>query len=555
MRDKILDREIGSKGSNGSALAALISVFFFWGFLAASNGIFIPFCKTHFHLSQFQSQLIDSAFYGAYFIGSLVLYLISMAINRDIINRLGYKRTIIYGLLISVIGALTMIPAVNSGSFGFILGAFFIIALGFSLQQTSANPLVLNLGDVARGSARLNFAGSVNSLGTTLGPILVSLVLFGKMIATDADKQAASINSINTLYVILAIAFGIAVLIMLVSRIPKLNIEEEDKEMKVLRAPMNFILGILAVLILIFCFFLYNTGYAIGFNGEDHSQFYFLTGFPVFLLIAFFILLYQKRRIKAKNNFAAEVYPQVTYGMIAIFVYVGVEVTIQSNMGTLLKHPDFGGLDDSQIAPFISLYWGSLMIGRWTGAIATFKMSKTANTILTLIVPFLALSLVLFMNHLSGANVEQFYLYPVCVALLVAAFFMGRQKPALTLLLFGSLGMIAMLVGLLTVGKVSVYAFLCGGLFCSIMWPCIFSLAIAGIGKYTGQASAFLIMMILGGAFIPPMQGLIADKLDIHTSYIVPVFCFGFLAFYAWKVGRILKKQGIDYDANIEAAH
>src|ERR1051325_897654 len=555
MRDKILDREIGSKGSNGSALAALISVFFFWGFLAASNGIFIPFCKTHFHLSQFQSQLIDSAFYGAYFIGSLVLYLISMATNRDIINRLGYKRTIIYGLLISVIGALTMIPAVNSGSFGFILGAFFIIALGFSLQQTSANPLVLNLGDVARGSARLNFAGSVNSLGTTLGPILVSLVLFGKMIATDADKQAASINSINTLYVILAIAFGIAVLIMLVSRIPKLNIEEEDKEMKVLRAPMNFILGILAVLILIFCFFLYNTGYAIGFNGEDHSQFYFLTGFPVFLLIAFFILLYQKRRIKAKNNFAAEVYPQVTYGMIAIFVYVGVEVTIQSNMGTLLKHPDFGGLDDSQIAPFISLYWGSLMIGRWTGAIATFKMSKTANTILTLIVPFLALSLVLFMNHLSGANVEQFYLYPVCVALLVAAFFMGRQKPALTLLLFGSLGMIAMLVGLLTVGKVSVYAFLCGGLFCSIMWPCIFSLAIAGIGKYTGQASAFLIMMILGGAFIPPMQGLIADKLDIHTSYIVPVFCFGFLAFYAWKVGRILKKQGIDYDANIEAAH
>ena len=552
MEDKIPDRDPVSKGSTGSALAALISVFFFWGFLAASNGIFIPFCKTHFHLSQFQSQLIDSAFYGAYFIGSLVLYLISMAINRDIINRLGYKRTIIYGLLISVIGALTMIPAVNSGSFGFILGAFFIIALGFSLQQTSANPLVLNLGDVARGSARLNFAGSVNSLGTTLGPILVSLVLFGKMIATDADKQAASISSINTLYIILAIAFGIAVLIMLVSRIPKLNIEEEDKEMKVLLPPMNFILGILGVLILIFFFFMYDTGYA---DGEDHSQFYFLSGIPVFLLIAFSVLLFQKRKIRAKNNFATEVYPQVVYGMIAIFVYVGVEVTIQSNMGTLLKQPGFGGLDDSQIAPFISLYWGSLMIGRWTGAIATFKMSKGMNALLTVIVPFLALSLVLFMNHLSGAKVEQFYLYAACVALLVAAFFIGRQKPALTLLLFGTLGMIAMLVGLLTVGKLSVYAFLCGGLFCSIMWPCIFSLAIAGIGKYTGQASAFLIMMILGGAFIPPMQGLLADKVDIHTSYIVPVFCFAFLAFYAWKVGRILKKQGIDYDASMESSH
>src|ERR1051325_1770457 len=112
MRDKILDREIGSKGSNGSALAALISVFFFWGFLAASNGIFIPFCKTHFHLTQFQSQLIDSAFYGAYFIGSLLLYIFSLQLNSDIINRIGYKKVIVYGLGISIIGALTMIPAV-----------------------------------------------------------------------------------------------------------------------------------------------------------------------------------------------------------------------------------------------------------------------------------------------------------------------------------------------------------------------------------------------------------------------------------------------------------
>ena len=117
-----------NKKGNTSSLATLISVFFFWGFLAASNGIFIPFCKTHFSLSQFQSQLIDSAFYGAYFIGSLVLYIISLSRSNDVINSLGYKRTIIIGLLISVLGALTMILAVNSGSFLFILGAFFIIA-------------------------------------------------------------------------------------------------------------------------------------------------------------------------------------------------------------------------------------------------------------------------------------------------------------------------------------------------------------------------------------------------------------------------------------------
>src|SRR6478735_6588232 len=106
-----------------------------------------------------------------------------------------------------------MIPAVMSGSFAFILAAFFIIALGFSLQQTSANPLVLNLGNPATGSYRLNFAGSVNSLGTAVGPILVSIVLFGKVIASDADKTSASLGSINILYIILAAAFAVAILI------------------------------------------------------------------------------------------------------------------------------------------------------------------------------------------------------------------------------------------------------------------------------------------------------------------------------------------------------
>src|SRR6476620_7409877 len=107
----------GSK--RGASFAAIVTVFFFWGFLAASNGVFIPFCKTHFNLSQFQSQLVDSAFYGAYFIGSLLLYIFSLQLNSDIMNTIGYKKTIIYGLAISVVGALVMIPAVNSGSFVF----------------------------------------------------------------------------------------------------------------------------------------------------------------------------------------------------------------------------------------------------------------------------------------------------------------------------------------------------------------------------------------------------------------------------------------------------
>jgi len=535
--------------SGSSPFVAIVTVFFFWGFLAASNGIFIPFCKTHFNLSQFQSQLIDSAFYGAYFIGSLLLYIFSLQLNSDIINKIGYKKTIVYGLCVSIIGGLIMIPAVNSGSFAFILVSFFIIALGFSLQQTSANPLVLNIGDPATGSHRLNFAGSVNSFGTTIGPILISFVLFGKAMATSVDKESASITSINILYVILAIAFGMAAVILNFTQIPKLQIEENDTSMKILKAPLFFILGTLSVLILVFLYF----GFSV--VNTNQSQFLFLILFALFLMVIAGILLLQYKKIKKENRLETKPYPQVLLGMIAIFVYVGVEVSIQSNLGSLLKLPDFGGLQDSEISPFISLYWGSLMIGRWTGSIGAFEMKKRTNIILTLIVPFIALMLVLYMNHLSGVNASQFFSYSICVALLIGAFFLGQQKPALTLMIFGSLGTLAMILGLLTTGPISVYSFLSGGLFCSIMWPCIFSLATAGLGKYTSQASGFLIMMILGGAFIPPMQGLLADKTNIHASYIIPVFCFAFLAWYAFKIKGILKASGIDYDNTNQASH
>jgi FHS family L-fucose permease-like MFS transporter len=538
-----------------TSLIALISVFFFWGFLGASNGIFIPFCKTHFSLSQFQSQLIDSAFYGAYFIGSLLLYIFSLQINKDIINKVGYKKTIIYGLLISIIGALIMIPAVNSGSFMFILSAFFIIALGFSLQQTSANPLVLNLGNPATGSHRLNLAGSVNSLGTTIGPILVSLALFGKLIATDADKTAASIDSINILYVILAVAFALAIFILFFSKFPKLEIEQEDTEMRILKEPLFFVLGILIFLTVVFLFFTYRNSLEFKNENFDNGKLLFLLGISVFLIVLSTVLFLLYKKIKKQNRFEPTAYPQVTLGMLAIFIYVGVEVSIQSNLGTLLKLPEYGGLDDSQIAPYISLYWGSLMIGRWTGAIGSFNLKKKTNLILTIILPFVALSLVLFMNYLSGADVSTFFLYALCVAVLIAGFIMGKQKPALTLMIFGLLGAVSMVIGLMSEGTIGVYAFLSGGLFCSIMWPCIFSLATAGLGKYTSQASSFLIMMILGGAFIPPIQGLLADHKGIHISYIIPVICFVYLAWYAWKVKKVLISKGIDYDSTASSGH
>ena len=531
-----------SQTNYGSALYTLITVFFFWGFLAASNGIFIPFCKTHFDLTQFESQLIDFTFYGGYFIGSLILFYASKISKVDILNKLGYKNSIVIGLVISAAGALMMVPAVHSGSFSFILTAFFFVAIGFSLQQTAANPFVVALGSPVTGADRLNLAGGVNNFGSIFGPIAVSIILFGT--ATSATPREVDIASINTLYYILAGLFLAVAVFFSVSKLPKVTSDEKVESSSKTNLPL-FIIFIAFLLIL-------AAGPLADMTGLSLSIYVYAS----LLIIVLTLYLTLGATGKDKAGWGAMGYPQLILGMMAIFTYVGVEVTIQSNMGALLKLPEFGGYEDSAIAPFISLYWGSMMIGRWTGAISAFRLSKSTKTVLTVVVPFIAFGVILFANHLNGTSVAQFYIYGVCVLVLIAGFFYSQEKPAKTLLTFGILGAIAMIIGLLTTGQVAIYAFLSGGLFCSIMWPCIFTLAITGLGKYTSQGSAFLIMMILGGAIIPPVQGLLADTSGIHFSYIVPVICFAYLAYFAIKVSSELKKQGIDVSQlDVEGTH
>jgi len=533
--------------SYGSALYTLIIVFFFWGFLAASNGVFIPFCKAHFSLSQFQSQLIDFTFYGGYFIGSLILYFASQASKVDILNKLGYKNGIILGLVISAAGALGMIPAVASGSFGLILTVFFIIAIGFSLQQTAANPFVVALGPPETGSNRLNFAGSVNNIGALLGPVVVGFVLFGSASAKIADADV-KISSVDNLYYILAGLFIAVAIFFWISKLPKVTSDEVLEASTKANIPL-FVIFIAFLLIL--------AADPISKLSSIPSQYF------VYASLAIIVFTLVGTMIAAKNSvhgWGAMQYPQLILGMLAIFTYVGTEVTIQSNMGSLLKTPEFGSFKESGIAPYISLYWGSLMIGRFAGAIGAFNLSKTIKYVLYVIVPFVAFGLVLLVNSITGVDVSNLYVYGFCVAILVVAFFIGKQKPVRTLSTLGVLGVIFILVGLFTTGRVATFSFISGGLCCSIMWPSIFSLAITGLGKYTSQGSAFLIMMILGGSIIPPLQGKIADGSNnlikgmsgIHFSYIVPVLGFAYLIFFAWKVSRELQKQGIDLD-HVEA--
>ncbi|MFV0305893.1 MAG: MFS transporter [Moheibacter sp.] len=466
---------------------SLIIVFFFWGFVAASNDILIPVFKEAFDLTQSQSQYVAIAFYVAYTIGSLIYMLVSFLIGKDVVNKIGYKNALMIGLLISALGTLLFYPAANTESFPLMLSGLFIVGLGFSLQQTVANPLAIAMGPISTGSQRLTLAGGINNFGTTIGPLIVSFAIFGSATGSNTD---ANIESVKIPYLCLGLAFFLVAVFLKFSKIPnKPQVETADDELEK--------------------------------SSETHHE--------------------------ARKS--ALHYPQLVLGMLAIFIYVGVEVSTASNLPAYMEKGL--GFATKDVAPYISLYWASLMIGRWSGAVEAFNLKGSTEKIVKLIAPYLAFVVFLLVNKVAGHDLGSFYIYAAVILVLIAADYLSKGNPIRMLLLFSLLGICATGIGMVTSGMVSVYAFTSVGLFCSTLWPCIFALAIAGLGKHTSQGSSFLIMMIMGGGIVSWIQGTIADATTIHFSYIVGIVCFAYLAFYAWRVKGILKAQGINFDKKI----
>ena len=468
--------------SNNSALYTLISVFFFWGFVAASNDILIPVFKKAFDLSQSQSQFVSIAFYISYTVGSLIYMGISLLMKQDLVNKIGYKNGLALGLVISALGTLLFYPAANTSSYPLMLAGLFTVGLGFSLQQTVANPLAIALGPIKTGSQRLTMAGGINNFGTTIGPLIVSFAIFG---STASGSTDISIESVKIPYLILGAAFLILALLLKFSSLPEHpeNIEESKDE-------------------------------------------------------------------KKSSKKSALNYPQLVLGMIAIFLYVGVEVSTASNLPAYMESKL--GFAIADIAPYISLYWASLMIGRWTGAVEAFTNNMNTQKILRFLAPYLAFGVFLLVNAIAKHDLAPFYVYGLIILVLIAADIASKGDPARMLLIFSCLGIFALFTGMFTSGMISVYAFTSVGLFCSTLWPCIFTLAVCGLGKHTSQGSSFLIMMIMGGGIISWLQGTVSESIGIQSSYIVGVFCFAYLAFYGWKVKKILIKQGVSDSSNTQ---
>lgn len=477
-----------SKQTNWGQFVPLVTVFFFWGFVAASNDILIPVFKKAFDLTQSQSQLVSVAFYVAYTVGSLIYMFISKAIKQDLVNKIGYKNGLILGLLISASGTLLFYPAANLGSFPLMISGLFILGLGFSLQQIVANPLAIEVGPTETGSQRLTMAGGINNLGTTIGPLIVAFAIFGSATASNTE---ASIESVKIPYMVLGGAFILVAILLKFSSLPQVTPTISENQDDVV-------------------------------SGEHRDS--------------------------------ALKYPQLALGMIAIFVYVGVEVSTASNLPAYMEKSL--GFTTKDIAPYVSLYWASLMIGRWTGAVDAFDITAGFKKILRFLAPYLAFGVFLMVNAIAKHDLSHFYIYGLVILVMIACDIASKGNPARMLLIFSCMGIISLIFGMMTSGMTSVYAFTSVGLFCSTLWPCIFALAINGLGKHTNQGSGYLIMMIMGGGIISWLQGTLADMTNIHVSYIVGVVCFAYLAFYAIRVTKILKAQGIELDQiKSEGAH
>jgi len=456
------------------------------------------------------------------------------------------------------------------------------------LQQSAANPFAILLGDPKTGASRVNLGGGINSFGTMIGPLLVGFALFGTTTSvTDEQIKALELNKVVILYMAVGLLFlAAAALFYFSKKVPKgISDEPMEKANKALTTMviMTVLLGIFFTPV----FSSYKSEEAIMIEQKneeiailkqenqsddilrviklkeaeivtlkeplEQSRMYWLTA-ALGVVVLSLLFAYNAAK-KNTLGWGAMQYPQLILGMLAIFTYVGVEVAVGSNLGDLLGQEAFGKLATSETAPYISMYWGSLMIGRWAGAISVFNLSDQWKKLALIVVPLIAFGVVIGVNEASGKSMEALYFYGVCVLVQIIAFFISKDKPARTLFVFGVFGMLALLIGLFTTGIIAIYAFLSAGLACSIMWPSIFSLSIMGLGKYTSQGSAFLVMMILGGGIIPPLQGKLADIIGIHQSYMVGVLCFAYLTFFAWMVKRLLQKQGIQVDEVVVAGH
>jgi FHS family L-fucose permease-like MFS transporter len=438
------------------AFYVLTGLFFVWGFITCLNDILVPYLKKLFVLSFLQATLVQFAFFGAYFIGSLVYFLSSYKYG-DLISRVGYKNCIILGLLLDAFGCILFYPAASLRLYSLFLVGLFMVGLGFTLLQIAANPYVAILGSSKGASSRLNFAQGINSLGTTIAPLVGGYFLFSQQ---ESGNAIVGEKTLEHMYIIFAIVFlGLATIFKYIS-LPSFKLPEVSL-----------------------------------------------------------------------NETGALQYPHLIMGIIAIFTYVGGEVSVGSLLISFFKLDSIASLSEAEGSQYVAFYWGGLMVGRFMGAVAlSDALSTRLKSGLMFGIPLIAFLFTGFLLNWTTA-----LLWGICLCLCLAGFFIGKSLPARTLAVFASIIVGLLLVAIMASGKMAMWALIGVGLFNSILWSNIFTLSIRDLGFYTNRGSSLLIMAILGAATVPVLQGGIADEIGLQLSFVVPLICYIYLIYYGSK--------------------
>lgn len=458
--------------SNNLAFSSLIILFFMMGFITCMNDILIPYMKEIFELSYAQANWINLCFFGAYAIMSIP--------SSKIVEKIGYKSSMITGFIVAACGAFLFYPAAEMRVYGLFLGALFILASGIVLLQVSGNPYVSILGPSNTASARLTLAQAFNSLGTTIAPLIGTAFILASLpeITDSLNAGELDVKAVQNPYLAIGGIMIFIALILAALKLPKIKPEEVNLS----------------------------------------------------------------KAADGKTN--ALQYKHLLLGTFGIFCYVGAEVTIGSHIVDYLALDSVMGMPKGDAGNFIALYWGSAMVGRFMGSLSLkrneystkkFILSTTFYSIAGFV---LITGLLLTSGKIDFAQALNYLLVFGGFALIttyVAAYIIKLERPAQILTYNAVINIVLILVSVLSGGVVAMIAILLIGFLNSIMFPTIFTLAINGLGKFTDQATGYLCTAIVGGAILPFLYGLSADVMGLRAAMFIPILAYAYIAFYGVK--------------------
>jgi len=482
--------DISSQNKNYTgSLAVLTTLFFMWGFITCMNDILIPYLKKIFVLSYTEIMLVQFVFFGAYFVGSVVYFIISSNYG-DPIDKIGFKKGILIGLAISAAACILFYPAAEFKSYPLSLASLFILGLGFTLLQITANPLVAAIGNPDTASGRLNLAQGLNSFGTTIAPIIGGFLVFSFFAKIGEPLKNVLGNPVLT-----------------------------------------------------------DAGQPISANGVIIPYFIFAGMFLLTFALIYFSKIPEPSETRTVEKGAGALkFRHLKLGMIAIFVYVGAEVCIGSFFLNFMN--DLNKMPEMTAKSFLAFYWGGAMIGRFLGAISLGSGKSVSKKFLFMTLTSLGFFLLIYIILLIESKISNnvlpgfvsFLPYLIFIFLNLVAFIFGKSLPHRSLFVFALFNVALTIAVMITEGSIMMWAMIGIGIFNSIMWSNIFTLAIKDLGKFTSQGSSLLVMMILGGAILPLIMGVLVDNIGIHLSFIVPALSYIYLSFYGFNGYKVTNK-------------